>query len=77
MKDEIDQIKKKKTWSLVHRPSDKNVIGTKWNFRNELNEKGDVIRNKARLVCKGYGQEEYLDYGKNIFHDARLEGVRI
>jgi hypothetical protein len=34
------------------RPKDKNVIGTKWVFRNKLNEDGDVTVNKARLVCK-------------------------
>ena len=57
MNDEIEQIEKKKTWSLVPRPDDKNVIGTKWIFRNKLNENGEVTRNKARLVCKGYAQE--------------------
>ena len=55
--------RRKKTWTLVPRPKDKNVIGTKWVFRNKLNEEGKVSRNKARLVCKGYSQEEGVDYG--------------
>ena len=50
MKEEIVQIEKKKTWTLVPRPADKNVIGTKWVFRNKLNENGEITRNKARLV---------------------------
>lgn len=54
MNEELDQIKKNKTWELVPRPKDKNVIGTKWVFKNKVNEDGEVIRNKARLVCKGY-----------------------
>lgn len=54
MNEEIEQIKKNKIQSLVRRPEDKNVIGTKWVFGNKLNEKGEVTRNKARLVCKGY-----------------------
>lgn len=62
MNEELDQVEKKNTWSLVPRPDDKNVIGTKWVFRNKLNEEGEVIRNKARLVCKGYAQEEGEDY---------------
>ena len=33
---------------------DKNVIKTKWIFRNKMNEQGEIVRNKARLVCKGY-----------------------
>ena len=56
MNEEIEKIEKKKTWTLVPRPKNKNVIGTKWVFRNKLNEEGQVSRNKARLVCKGYSQ---------------------
>jgi hypothetical protein len=40
----------------------KNVIVTKWVFRNKLNEDGQVTRNKARLVCKGYAQIEGIDF---------------
>ena len=76
MNEEIEHIENKKTWSLVPRPKDKNVIGTKWVFRNKLNEDGEVSRNKARLVCKGYSQEEGIDYGEKISPIARLEGVR-
>ena len=50
MNEEIEKIERNKTWSLVPRPTDKNVIGTKWVFRNKLNEDGKVTRNKARLV---------------------------
>ena len=39
MKEELDQIVKNDTWSLVRRPNDKNMIGTKWVFRNQMNEK--------------------------------------
>lgn len=72
MNEEIEQIKKKKTWTLVPRPKDKNVIGTKWIFRNKLNENGEVTRNTTRLVCKGYAQEEGIDYGENFAPIARL-----
>jgi hypothetical protein len=54
MNEELDQIEKNKTWEMVQRPKGKNVIGSKWIFKNKLNEQGQVIRNKARLVCKGY-----------------------
>jgi len=31
-------------------------------FRNKLNEQGEVVRNKARLVAQGYNQQEDIDY---------------
>jgi hypothetical protein len=43
---------------MVPRPGGKNVIGSKWIFKNKLNEQGQVVMNKARLVCKGYAQIE-------------------
>lgn len=54
IKEGIDQIVKNETWELVPRPQEKNIIGTKWVFRNKMNEQGEVVRNKERLVCKGY-----------------------
>lgn len=54
MEEEIEQIEKNKSWTLVPRPTDKNVIGTKWLFKNKLDENGEITRNKARLFCKGY-----------------------
>lgn len=54
MEEELNQIEKNNTWELVPRPKDKKVIGTKWVFKNKLNEAGEVVRNKARLVCKVY-----------------------
>ena len=77
MEEEIQQIEKNKIWILVPRLEDKNVIGTKWVFKNKLDEKGEVTRNKARLVCKGYAQEEGIDYGEAFSPVARMEGVRI
>ena len=76
MEEEIKQIEKNKTWSLVPRLDNKNVIGTKWVFRNKLDENGEITRNKARLVCKGYAQEEGIDYGETFALVARMEGVR-
>lgn len=76
MEEELGQIEKNNTWTLAPLPVNKNVIGTKWVFRNKLNEDGVVVRNKARLVCKGYAQEEGEDYGETFAPVARLEGVR-
>ena len=52
------------------------MIGTKWVFRKKLDENGEITRNKAKLVCKGYAQEEALDYEETFSPVARMEGVR-
>ena len=54
MNEELDQIEKNKTRELVPRPKDKNIVGTKWVFKNKFNPDRQVIRNKERLICKGY-----------------------
>ncbi|GKE43999.1 putative ribonuclease H-like domain-containing protein, partial [Tanacetum coccineum] len=51
--------------------------GTKWVFRNKKNEKGIVIRNKARLVAQGYTQEEVINYDEVFAHVARIEAIRL
>ena len=77
MNEELDQIEKNQTWDLVPRPKDKNVIGTKWVFKNKMNEDGQVVGNKARLVCKGYAQVEGVDFEETFALVARLEAIRI
>jgi hypothetical protein len=77
MEEELDQIEKNETWELVPRPKNKNVIGTKWVFRNKLNEDGQVTRNKARLVCKGYAQVEGIDFEETFSPVSRMEAVRL
>jgi hypothetical protein len=75
MDEELDQIEKNDTWELVPRPKNKNVIDTKWVFRNKLNEDGHVTRNKARLVCKGYAQVEGIDFEETFAPVARMEAI--
>jgi hypothetical protein len=75
MDEELDQIEKNDTWELVPRPKNKNVICTKWVFRNKLNEDGQVTRNKARLVCKGYAQIEGIDFEETYAPVARMEAI--
>ncbi|KAI3669275.1 hypothetical protein L6452_40503 [Arctium lappa] len=77
MQEELTEFTRNKVWNLVPRPSDKTVIGTKWVFRNKLDEHGTVTRNKARLVAQGYKQEEGIDYDETFAPVARLESIRL
>ncbi|GJX38375.1 putative ribonuclease H-like domain-containing protein [Tanacetum coccineum] len=58
-------------------PNGKRPIGTKWVFRNKKDEKGIVIKNKARLVAQGYTQEEGIDYNEVFAPVARIDAIRI
>jgi hypothetical protein len=42
-----------------------------------MNEKGQVVRNNARLVCKGYAQVEGQDFDETFSPVARLEAIRM
>jgi hypothetical protein len=77
MYEELDQIEKNETWELVPRPRYKNVIGTKWVFRNKLNEDGHVTKNKARFVCKGYTQVEGIEFEEMFSPVSRMEAIRL
>jgi hypothetical protein len=77
MQEELLQFKLQAVWTLVVLPSGKRVIGTKWIFRNKKDERGIVIKNKARLVAQGYTQEEGIDYDEVFAPVARMEAIRI
>ena len=77
MQDELQQFKLQEVWTLVNPPRGKRAIGTKWIYRNKKDERGIVIKNKARLVAQGYIQEEGIDYDEVFAPVARMEAIRI
>ncbi|GJY02213.1 putative ribonuclease H-like domain-containing protein [Tanacetum coccineum] len=77
MQEELLQFKLLNVWTLVDLPHGKKVIGTKWVFRNKRDQRGIVVRNKARLVAQGYRQEEGVDYDEVFAPVARIEAIRL
>ncbi|GKE04122.1 putative ribonuclease H-like domain-containing protein, partial [Tanacetum coccineum] len=77
MQEELLQFKIQKVWTLVDLPYGKKAIGTKWVYRNKKDERGIVVRNKAKLVAQGYKQEEGIDYDEVFAHVARIEAIRL
>ncbi|KAJ9556367.1 hypothetical protein OSB04_010981 [Centaurea solstitialis] len=77
MQEELAEFIRNNVWLLVHRPRKRTIIGSKWIFRNKLDEIGTIIRNKARLVAQGYRQEEGIDYDETFAPVARLEAIRL
>ncbi|GJU61433.1 putative ribonuclease H-like domain-containing protein [Tanacetum coccineum] len=77
MQEELLQFKLQQVWILVDLLNGKKAIGTKWVFRNKKDERGIVIRNKARLVTQGHRQEEGIDYEEVFAPVARIEAIRL
>jgi hypothetical protein len=66
MQMQLNQFTRNDVWTLVPRPSDQNVIDTKWIFKNKFDEHVTVIRNKVRLVAQGYTQVEGIDFDETF-----------
>ncbi|GJQ98476.1 ribonuclease H-like domain-containing protein [Tanacetum coccineum] len=77
MQEELLQFKIQKVWILVDLPYGKKAIRIKWVYRNKKDERGVMVRNKARLVAQGYRQEEGIDYDEVFAPVARIEAVMI
>lgn len=77
MKEEIDAINRKCTWTLVDRPIDKNVVGTKWVFKTKYKADSSIDKYKARLVSKGYAQKQGIDYDQTFAPFARMTTIRM
>nr|GFB41629.1 hypothetical protein [Tanacetum cinerariifolium] len=77
MQKELHQFDRLDVWELVDIPLCKNVINMKWLWKNKREEENTVIRNKSRLVAKGYAQKERVDFEESFAPVARLEAVRL
>jgi hypothetical protein len=77
MHEELENFERNQMWELVEPPPDCKPIVTKWVWKNKEGENGEVVRNKSRLVAKGYSQKEGIDYEEIFSLVARLEVIRI
>nr|GEW67151.1 hypothetical protein [Tanacetum cinerariifolium] len=75
--EELHQFDLLDVWELVDRPLCINVINLKWIWKNKRDEENTVIRNKSRLVAKGYAHKEGVDFEESFAPVARLEAVRL
>jgi hypothetical protein len=77
MHEELENFERNQVWELVDPPPGCKPIGTKWVWKNKEGEKGEVVRNKSRLVAHGFSQKEGIDYEKTFAPVARLVAIRI
>ncbi|GJV57611.1 retrovirus-related pol polyprotein from transposon TNT 1-94 [Tanacetum coccineum] len=77
MQEELNEFERLGVWELVPRPDKVMVITLKWIYKVKLDELGGILKNKARLVARGYRQEEGIDFEESFASVARLEAIRI
>nr|GFA86834.1 retrovirus-related Pol polyprotein from transposon TNT 1-94 [Tanacetum cinerariifolium] len=77
MQEELLQFKRLGVWVLVLAPNNISPLTLKWLFKNKHDEEQTVIRNKSRLVVRGYRQEEGIDFEESFAPVARMEAIRI
>ncbi|GKA17701.1 putative ribonuclease H-like domain-containing protein [Tanacetum coccineum] len=77
MQEELNEFERLRVWELVPRPDKVMVITLKWIYKVKLDELGGILKNKARLVARGYRQEEGIDFEESFAPVARLEAIRI
>nr|GEY12537.1 retrovirus-related Pol polyprotein from transposon TNT 1-94 [Tanacetum cinerariifolium] len=77
MQKELNEFERLEVYDLVPRPNKVMVITLKWIYKVKLDELGSILRNKARLVARGYRQEEEIDFEESFASVARLEAIRI
>ena len=76
MQTELKCLEETKTWSLVKRPSQKNVIPGKWVYKVKTKADGSIEKYKARYVAKGFKQIEGIDYSETFAPTSKPETFR-
>ncbi|KAM2155327.1 hypothetical protein ACFX1Q_047045 [Malus domestica] len=77
MQEEMDALIQQKTWTLVHLPPNKNLVGCKWIYKIKKHPDGIVAQYKAMFVAKGFSQEVGLDYYETFSHVVKPTTVRL
>ena len=77
MVEELNTLRKLRTWNIVELPEYRRAIGCKWVFKIKRDALGNIIRYKARLVALGYRQKEGLDYKETFAPVARMTSQRL
>ncbi|GJX24665.1 retrovirus-related pol polyprotein from transposon TNT 1-94 [Tanacetum coccineum] len=77
MQEELNEFERLEVWELVPRPDKVMVITLKWIYKVKLDEMGGIMKNKARLVARGYRQEEGINFEESFAPVARLDAIQI
>ncbi|GKB44939.1 nucleotide-binding alpha-beta plait domain-containing protein [Tanacetum coccineum] len=77
IKEEYDALVKNRTWSLVPRASNTNVVDCKWLYRLKRDKNGAITRYKAKFVAKGFWQQPGIDFHETISPVVKPTTIRV
>jgi hypothetical protein len=77
MRDEFDALQQNKTWTLVPKPSGVNVVSGKWGFHHKFHADRTLSRYKACWVCRGFSQQQGIDYEETFSHVVKSSTIRV
>jgi hypothetical protein len=77
MSAEFDALSQTKTWTLVPRPPDINIVGSKWIFKTKHHPDGSIDKHKACLVARGFTQQHGIDYGDTFSPVVKTQTIRL
>jgi hypothetical protein len=75
MREEIEAVERNNTWELVDLPQGHRSIGLKWVYKLKKNEAAKVIKYKARLVARGFIQQDGVDFDEVHAQGACMESI--
>jgi hypothetical protein len=77
MQEEIDFVKRNQTWELADLPQGHRAITLKWVYKLKRDEAGEIVKHKARLVARGFVQQEGIDFDEVFAPVACMESVHL
>lgn len=77
MENKIKYVERNNTWRLTELPTGQKAIGLKWVYKIKKNTEGNIVKHKARIVAKGYVQQQGRDFEEIFAAVTRLETVRL
>ena len=77
MQEEMESLQKNNTYELVKLPKGRKALRNKWVYKLKKDGRGDLVKYKARLVVKGFGQKKGIDFDEILSPVVKLSSIRI